>query len=109
MQAAIVVWLISSIVYVLGEFVLFLGFSRVASIVHGIGAVMLIVVYYLFGLANEASNVDSIGPAMIYMPCLLITLISIAIAMVVNIPLWLDKKAESDREVAPSILADEED
>lgn len=108
-QAAIVVWLISSIVYVLGEFVLFLGFSRVASIVHGIGAVMLIVVYYLFGLANEASNVDSIGPAMIYMPCLLITLISIAIAMVVNIPLWLDKKAESDREVAPSILADEED
>lgn len=108
-QAAIVLWLISSVAYVLGEFVLFLGFSRIACCVHGAAAVMLIVMYYLFSLASKASNIDSIGPAMIYMPCLLITLISIAIAMVVNIPLWLDKKAEQDREIAPSILADEKE
>lgn len=108
-QTAIILWLVSSIVYVLGEFVLFLGFSRIASIVHGVAAAMLIAIYCLFNLASEASNIDSIGPTMIYMPCLLITLISVCVAMIVNIPLWLDKKAELDNEVAPSILADEED
>lgn len=109
-EAAVVIWMISSVVYVAGTIVLFLGFSRIACLVHGAAAVMSIVVYYLFRLVNKTANLDTAaGPSMLYMPCISIFLISVAVAMVVNIPLWLDKKAEKDSEIAPSILADDKE
>ena len=109
-EAAVVLWLISSIVYVIGTIVLFLGFSRIAAAIHTGAAIMSVVIYYLFRLANETGNLDSAaGPSVLYMPSILIMVITVAIAMVVNIPLWLDKKEEKDKEIAPSILADDKE
>ncbi|MBE6902737.1 MAG: hypothetical protein E7478_09700, partial [Ruminococcaceae bacterium] len=50
-EAAVVLWLISSIVYVVGTLVLFLGFSRIASAIHAAASVMSLAMYYLFKLA----------------------------------------------------------
>ena len=108
-QSGIVLWLVSSCIYVLGEFVLFLGYSRIASIVHGVATVLLIAMYYVFGLAEKLINIDSVGPKIVYIPCILIMVISVAIALIVHIPQWLDKKAEQDKMVAPSILADDKE
>ncbi len=108
-QTGLVLWLISSIVYVVGTLVLFLGFSRIAAGIHTAALVMSLVMYYVFGLAKTTANLDTAGPALLYMPCIFIAIITIAIALVVNIPLWLDKKAEKDAQVAPSILADDKE
>ncbi len=108
-QSAVVLWLISSAVYVVGTFLLIGGFARIACAVHSAAVIMNIVMYYLFDLASETANVDSMGPTVLYMPCIAIMVISVVVAMVVHIPLWLDKKADLDKEVAPSILVDEED
>lgn len=108
-EAAVLLWLISSVVYVVGTLVLFLGFSRVASGVHLAAMVMSLVMYYLFGLVSKTANLDTAGPALLYMPCIFIAVVTLIIAAVVNIPLWLDKKAEKDAEVAPSILAEDKE
>ena len=107
-QAALVLWLVSSIVYVIGTLILFLGFSRIAAGVHTAALVMTLVMYYLYQLVSKTANLDTAGPAVLYMPCIFIAIITIVIAMVVNIPLWLDKKEEKDKEIAPSILAKDE-
>ncbi len=107
-QAGVTLWLVSSIIYVVGTIILFLGFSRIASAVHGVALVLSLVMYYVFGLMSSTANLETAGPAAIYMPCIFIAIISLAIAAVVNVPLWLDKKAEQDAEVAPSILTDDE-
>lgn len=107
-ETAVLLWLISSIVYVVGTIVLFLGFSRIAAGIHTEALMMSLVVYYIFDLAKQAGNLDTLGPVVLYMPCIFIAIISIVIAAVVNVPLWLDKKEEKDREIAPSILAEDE-
>lgn len=108
-DAGVLLWLISSIVYVVGTLVLFLGFSRIAAGIHTAAMVLSLVMYYIFGLAKTTANLDTAGPAVLYMPCIFIAIITIAIALVVNIPLWLDKRAEKDAEVAPSILGDDKE
>ncbi len=107
-RAGVTLWLISSVVYVAGTVILFLGFSRIAAAVHAAALVMSLVMYYLFGLASTTANLDTSGPALIYMPCIFIAIISLVIAAVVNVPLWLDKKAAQEAEVAPSILTEDE-
>lgn len=107
-ETALTLWLISSIVYVIGTLVLFLGFSRIASGIHTAALVMTLVMYYLYDLAAKTANLDTLGPAVLYMPCIFIAIITIVIALVVNFPLWLDKKEEKDKEIAPSILAKDE-
>ena len=108
-KAGVLLWLISSIIYVTGTIVLFLGASRIAAGIHTVALVMSLVMYYLFGLARTTANLDTAGPAVLYMPCIFIAVISIAIALIVHIPLWLDEKAEKDAEVAPSILAEDKE
>ncbi|MBQ8194991.1 MAG: hypothetical protein IJZ47_06455 [Oscillospiraceae bacterium] len=108
-QTALVLWLVSSVVYVIGTLVLFLGFSRIAAGIHTAALVMSLVMYYLFRLAGTTANIDTAGPAALYMPCVFIAVITIAITLIVNIPLWLDEKAEKDAEVAPSILAEDKE
>ena len=105
---ALTLWLVSSIVYVIGTLILFLGFSRIAAGVHTVALVMTLVMYYLYDLAAKTANLDTLGPAVLYMPCIFIAIITIVIALVVNFPLWLDKKEEKDKEIAPSILAKDE-
>lgn len=108
-ESAVTLWLVSSAVYVVGTLVLFLGFAKIATGIHFAAAVMSIVIYNLFEQANKIANIDSHGPAMLYMPCILIALVTLTIALVVNIPKWLDDKRERDNAVAPSILSDKED
>lgn len=106
-EAAVNLWLISSIVYVLGTLVLFLGFSKIATAIHFAAASMSIVIYNLFAQANKIANINSHGPAMLYMPCIFIAIVTLAVALIVNIPPWLDQKRERDSAVAPSILGDD--
>ncbi|MBQ9948725.1 MAG: hypothetical protein IJO91_10095 [Oscillospiraceae bacterium] len=109
-QTAVTLWMVSSVVYVIGTIVLFLGFSRIASAIHGVAMVMTIVMYALFRIANDNLGIDgNAGPAMLYMPCIFITLISVAVAMIVYIPRWLDKRIERENSKAPSILAEEKE
>lgn len=109
-QTAVTLWMVSSVVYVIGTIVLFLGFSRIASAIHGVAMVMTIVMYALFRIANDNLGIDgNAGPAMLYMPCIFITLISVAVAMIVYIPRWLDKRIERENAKAPSILAEEKE
>ncbi len=107
-KAGVMLWLISSIIYVIGTIILFLGFSKIAAGVHTVALAMSLAMYYIFGLASKTANLDTAGPAVIYMPCIFIAIISIIIAVAVNLPLWLDKKEEKDKEIAPSILAKDE-
>ena len=107
-KAGVNLWMVSSIFYVVGTIILFMGFSRIAAGVHTAALAMSLVMYYLFGMASKTANLDTAGPAVIYMPCIFIAIISIVIAAVVNVPLWLDKKEEKDKEIAPSILSKDE-
>ncbi len=109
-QTAVTLWMVSSVVYVIGTIVLFLGFSRIASIIHGAAMVMTIVMYALFRIANDNLGIDgNAGPAMLYMPCIFITLISVGVALIVYIPRWLDKRIERENAQAPSILVEEKE
>ena len=104
-----VVWLITSIVYIIGTFILVLGKARVAAITHGIAMIGSFVMYYMFLKLNEQYGADyTAGPTGLYMPCIFITIISAVVVMLIYIPKWIEKKAEKDREQAPSILADDD-
>lgn len=101
-------WLISSVIYIIGTFVLILGFSRIASAIHGSATVLTLVSYSMMMSAHDLMGSER-SPAAIMMPCIFITIISVSIAMLVFIPRWLDKKNERDSAPAPSILGDKED
>lgn len=101
-------WLASAIVFIVGTVVVMLGHSKVASIIHTIGAVGILVTY------NEYSKFfadipDNNGPSVLYMPLLFLTIMTITIMLLINVPKWLDKHAQRVNAVAPSILTDEED
>lgn len=97
-------WLISSIVYVVGMFVMMFGHTKTATVIHVFAAAGTLVTYYFY--TNLFKETGGNGPSMLYMPSLLITLFSIAIMLVVNIPKWVDRRIEKENEVAPSILGE---
>ncbi len=105
-----VVWFIASIVYVIGTFILILGKPRIAAIVHTVAMAGSLVMYYMFLMLNNQYGAEyNSGPTVLYMPCIFITIISVIVVMLIYIPKWLEKKAEKDREQAPSILADDKE
>lgn len=103
----VLTWLISSCVYIVGTFVIMLGHSRIASVIDIIAAAGSLVTYYLF----ETSKVADTGstPTPLYMPCVALTVLAVVIAMLINIPKWLEKQAEKANEKAPSIIDDSDD
>lgn len=101
-------WLISSIIFVVGTLTLVLGFSRIASIIHGAATVCLFIGYNMIMQAHELVGATA-NPASIMLPNIFIFIISVGIALLVNFPKWLDKKHEKDSAAAPSILSDKED
>ncbi len=104
-----VVWLIVSVIYIVGTFILILGKPRVAAITHAAAMAGSLVMYYMFLMLNNQYGADyTSGPTGLYMPCIFITIISVIVVMLIHIPKWLEKKAEKDREQAPSILADDD-
>ncbi len=105
---AILTWLISSCVYIVGTFVIMLGHSRIAAVIDCVAAVGSLVTYYLF-VTHSADPEISVGPTTLYMPCLALTVLAVVIAMLINIPKWLEKQAQKAHEKAPSIINDDDE
>lgn len=97
-------WLASSIVYIIGLFVLMLGHAKTAAVIHVIAAAGTLVTYGFYTKLYE--GYEGSGPTALYMPSLFITVITIAIMLIINIPKWVDRHIEKMNEVAPSILGD---
>lgn len=95
-------WLASSVVYIAGLFVLMFGRTKIAAVIHGVAAVGTLVTYSYYLKLFE--GYESNGPTALYMPSLFITMITIAIMLIVNVPKWIDRHIKKVNEVAPSIL-----
>ena len=105
---AILTWLISSCIYIVGTFIVMMGHSRIAAVVDCVASVGSLVTYYLF-VTRAADPEISVGPTVLYMPCISLTVLAVIIAMLINIPKWLEKQAEKANAKAPSIIKDDED
>ena len=79
--------------------------SETGSCAASVGS---LVTYYLFVTGAQDPEL-SVGPTMLYMPAIILTVLALAIAMLINIPKWAEKQAIKAREKAPSILSDEDD
>lgn len=96
-------WLVSSIIYIIGTFTVMLGHSKTAAVMHGAAAVGTLVTYHYYTLLYE--GYESNGPTALYMPSLIIAVLTLAIMLIINIPKWIDRKIARDNEQAPSILS----
>lgn len=105
---AAVFWLISSVLYLGGFFALMLGNSKIAAIVHAVASVGTLITYSTYQQLY-ADNPNVTGPSILYMPCLFITLFTLAIMLTINIPKWVEKREKMLVEQAPSILEDDND
>lgn len=98
-------WLISSGLYIVGLFVLMLGHSKTATVIHILAAAGTLVTYSSY--MHMFRDVDTgKGPTALYMPCLFITVMTIVIMLLINLPKWIDKHVQKANEQAPSILDD---
>lgn len=105
---AILTWLISSCIYIVGTFVIMLGHSRIAAVIDCVAAVGSLMTYYLF-VTHAADPEISVGPTTLYMPCIALTVLAVIIAMLINIPKWLEKQAQKANEKAPSIIKEDDE
>lgn len=97
-------WLISSILYIIGLFVLMFGHSKIATCIHLAAAAGTLTTYHFY--IELMDGFEGNGPTALYMPSLFITVLTVAIMLIINIPKWIQKRVERDNEVAPSILGD---
>ncbi len=102
-EPAVLFWLISSVIYIVGTVVVMLGYSKIASCIHAAGAVGTLITYYNY-LRMFADIPDNNGPSVLYMPCLFLTIITIIIMLLINLPKWIDKREQKINAKAPSIL-----
>ncbi len=102
-QPAVLCWLISSVIYIAGTVVVMLGHSKTASCIHAAGAVGTLVTYYNYMLMF-ADIPDNNGPSVLYMPCLFLTIITVIIMLLINLPKWIEKRERRINAKAPSIL-----
>lgn len=96
-----VVWIVSSSLYIIGMFTLMLGRSKTASAIHlasllGTLITHLIIGALFTGLPNNLAN--------LYLPCVFITLLTLAVMLLINIPRVIERKIQRDNEVAPSVF-----
>ena len=97
-------WFISSIVYIIGVFFVMGGHSKIATVIHVIAAAGTLTAYHFNMKLFE--GLDSSGPIPLYMPSLFITVATIGIMLIINVPKWIEKHEEKANEEAPSILGD---
>ncbi|MGN0679454.1 MAG: hypothetical protein ACI4JS_07320 [Oscillospiraceae bacterium] len=103
---ALILWFASSILYIIGMFVVMLGHSKSAAAIHIAAALGTLLTYSSFKkMFEEIPN--TYGPSGLYMPCLFITILTVIIMFLINFPKWLDKQIEQENAVAPSILGGE--
>lgn len=106
--AAAVPWIMASLLYIAGLFLMIFNRSKTGAVVHIASAVCTLVTYGNFlGLFKDYP--DYRAPAHLFMPCLVITALSVAIMLMVNIPIWWERYLEKQNEKAPSILGDDSD
>lgn len=103
---ALVLWFISSIIYIIGMFVVMLGHSKAASFIHTIAFVGTLVTYSCFSKLFEEVP-DSRGPSELYMPCLFITVLTVFIMLLINVPKWIRMRIVEETAAAPSVLGGE--
>ena len=98
-------WLITSVLYIIGLFILMLGHSKTATVIHIIASVGTFVTYSAY--MQMFRDVETTkGPTGLYMPCLFITVMTIVIMLLINLPKWIEKRVSKANEQAPSILDD---
>ena len=97
-------WLASSIGYIVGLFFVMLGKAKTAAVIHVIAAVGTLVTYSYYTKLFE--GYEGTGPTLLYMPSLFITVITIAIMLIINVPKWIERHIAKMSEEAPSILGD---
>lgn len=95
-------WLVSSIVYIIGMFFVMFGRAKTATVIHVMAAVGTLVTYSYY--TKLFKGLESSGPTSLYMPSIFITIVTIGIMLIINIPKWVDKHIEKANEAAPSIL-----
>lgn len=98
-------WLISSILYTFGVFVLMLGNTKTAAVIHIVASAGTLVTFFRY-MELFKDNPDSSGPVWLYMPCLAITALTVAITLLTNVPKWRKEQKRKQSEKAPSILGD---
>lgn len=102
----LVIWLVTSVIYIIGLFVVMFGKSKAATVIHTIAAVGTLILYSCFeSLFRDVP--DSRGPSELYMPCLFITVITIIIMFLINFPKWVEKRISEENAAAPSVLGGE--
>lgn len=100
-------WIVTSGLYIVGLFILMLGHSKTATVVHIIASVGTFVTHfaYLKVFRDQPNN----GLMGLYMPCLFITVITVVIMLLINLPKWIEKRVSRANEQAPSILDDKDE
>ena len=98
-------WLISSILYTLGIFVLMLGSTKIAAVIHVVASAGTLVTFFRY-MELFKDVPDNIGPFWLYLPCLAITALTVTITLLTNVPKWRKEKQRKQNEKAPSILGD---
>lgn len=102
-------WFISSIVYIIGVFFVMAGRSKTATVIHVIAAAGTLTAYHFnmqLNMRRLAEGAEGSGPVPLYMPSLFITVATIGIMLIINVPKWIEKHEEKANEEAPSILGD---
>ena len=97
-------WMISSVVYIVGLFFIMFGHSKIATVIHIAAAAGTLMTYSYYIKLFE--GYEGNGPTVLYMPSLFITVATVGIMLIINIPKWIDRHTQKMNEVAPSILGD---
>lgn len=102
-------WLINSIVfYIIGTIIVMLSLYKIALCFHGAGMIVSLVVYGIF--SDIYNGVNAENPAVLYMPVIFITFVTLAITVIANfkkINERLNAVKEKQYEAAPSVLGGE--
>ena len=98
-------WLISSILYTLGIFVLMLGSTKIAAVIHVVASAGTLVTFFRY-MELFKDVPDNNAPVWLYMPCLGITVLTVAVTLLTNVPKWRIEQNKKQNEKAPSILGD---
>ncbi len=102
---AVTFWFISSILYIIGLFAVMLGHLKTAAVIHTLATVGTLLTYYRYSLMY-ADIPDSNGPTGLFMPCIFITMLTIIMMLLVDIPKSIEKHNRKKNEKAPSIFGD---
>lgn len=104
--SAAVPWIISSVLYIIGLFLMIFNCSKTGTGVHISAGICSLVTYNNFR-ALFRDHPEYRTPAHLFMPCLIITALSVAIMLMVNVPVWWERYIRKQNEKAPSILGDD--